>query len=162
MDKTIDEMILEEGTEFEITVAKKNILHKLHLLPAKRKFKIYPIKLGTLLKISKILLDMDMESLEKLQKSEDVLGDILENIVKNKDKIVKIIAYAIINRNKEPSKRFIKFLDENLSAKEASKLLSLVISKMDVRDFLAMTVQSKGINLLKTKKKPSGGSSEEV
>ncbi|GAG71859.1 unnamed protein product [marine sediment metagenome] len=48
--------ILEKGVDFTIKIQKKNILHEYHLIPSERKFIIYPIKMGTLLKISEILL----------------------------------------------------------------------------------------------------------
>ena len=148
--------ILEKGVDFTITIQNKSILNKLHLAPTERKFVIYPIKMGALLKISKILLDLDTEELVGAMKSEGKEVNILDlgakNIIENKDKLVKMIAYGIVNSEKEPSKKLIKFLNDNLTAKEGLKLMTLVIQQMDVSPFLASLVSLKGMNLLASKK----------
>ena len=151
--ETID-TIFEEGTEFYITIDNPNILHKLHLLPKKRKFVIYPMKLGSLLKISKELIDINAEELENIKEDDTTdLFDIgLKNIIENKNKMVKIVSYGIINKNREPPKRLLKFLDNNLSAKELLRIIILIVQKMDVSDFLACIVSMKRISLLGAEK----------
>lgn len=153
--------ILEKGIDFTITVHNKNIFNKLNLLPTERKFIIYPIKMGTLLKISKILLDLDTDELVGAMKNEDKEINLLDlgakNIIENKDKMIKMIAYGIVNSEKEPSKRLIKFLNENLTAKEGLKLMTVIVQQMDVNPFLASLVSIKGMNLLQTRKKETPG-----
>ncbi|GAF93375.1 unnamed protein product [marine sediment metagenome] len=157
---TVDS-ILEKGVDFKITVHNKNILHKLNLIPTERKFVIFPIKMGTLLKISKILLDLDTDELVGVMKNEDKEINLLDlgakNIIENKDKMIKMIAYGIVNSEKEPSKNLIKFLNENLTAKEGLKLMTVIVQQMDVNPFLASLVSIKGMNLLQTKKKTTPG-----
>ncbi|MCK4447171.1 MAG: hypothetical protein KAW56_08815 [Candidatus Marinimicrobia bacterium] len=147
--------ILEKGVDFTITITHKNILHKFNLSPTERKFIIYPIKMGALLKISKILLDLDTEELIGVMKTEGKEVNILDlgakNIVENKDKLIMMIAYGITNCEKEPPKSLIKFLNENLTAKEGLKLMTLVVQQMDVSPFLASLVSIKGMNLLAKK-----------
>ena len=147
--------ILEKGVDFTITITHKNILHKLNLSPTERKFVIYPIKMGALLKISKILLDLDTEELVGVMKNEGKEVNILDlgakNIVENKDKLIMMIAYGITNCEKEPPKSLIKFLNENLTTKEGLKLMTLVVQQMDVSPFLASLVSIKGMNLLAKK-----------
>jgi len=149
--------ILEKGVDFTITVQNKNILNKLHLAPTDRKFVIYPIKMGTLLKISEILLDLDTDELEGVMKSKGKEVNILDlgakNIIKNKNKLIMMIAYGITNSEREPPKSLIRFLNENLTTKEGLKLMTLVVQQMDVSPFLASLVSIRGMNLLQTKKK---------
>jgi len=148
--------ILEKGVDFTITIQNKTILNKLHLAPIERKFVIYPIKMGALLKISKILLDLDTEELVGAMKNEGKEVNILDlgakNIIENKDKLIKMIAYGITNCEKEPSKRLIKFLNDNLTTKEGLRLMTLVVQQMDVSPFLASLASIKGMNLLAKKK----------
>ena len=148
--------ILEKGVDFTITIQNKNILHKLNLIPAERKFIIFPIRMGTLLKISKILLDLDTDELVGAMKDENKEINLLDlgakNIIENKDKMIKMIAYGIVNSEKEPPKSLIRFLNENLTAKEGLKLMTLIVQQMDVNPFLASLVSIKGMNLLRTKK----------
>ena len=153
--------ILEKGVDFTITIQNKNILNKLNLIPSKRKFIIYPIKMGTLLKISKILLDLDTDELVGVMKNEGKEINLLDlgakNIIKNKDKMIEMIAYGIVNSEKEPPKSLIRFLNENLTAKEGLKLMTVIVQQMDVNPFLASLVSIKGMNLLQTKKKATPG-----
>jgi len=155
--------ILEKGIDFTITVQNTNILHKLKLLPTKRKFVIRPITMGTLLKISKILLGMDASELTNAMKGTDKGINFLDlgakNIVENKDKLIQMVAYGIVNQEKEPPKRLIKFLNENLTAKEALKLLTAIIQQMNINPFLASLISMKGINLLETKEAATHGES---
>jgi len=153
--------ILEKGVDFTITIQNKNILNRLNLIPSERKFIIYPIKMGTLLKISKILLDLNTDELVGAMKKNDKEINFMDlgakNIVENKDKLVKMIAYGIVNSEKEPSKRLIRFLNENLTTKEGLKLMTLVIQQMDVSPFLASLVSIRGMNLLQIKKEETPG-----
>lgn len=153
--------ILEKGVDFTITIQNKNIFHRLNLIPSERKFVIYPIKMGTLLKISKILLDLNTNELIEVMKKNDKETNFMDlgakNIIENKDKLVKMIAYGIVNSEKEPSKRLIRFLNENLTTKEGLKLMTLVIQQMDVSPFLASLVSIKGMNLLQIKKEETPG-----
>lgn len=155
------DLILEKGVDFTITIQNKGILNKLNLIPTERKFIIYPIKMGTLLKISEILLDLDTDELVGAMKDENKQINLLDlgakNIIENKDKMIKMIAYGIVNSEKEPSKSLIKFLNENLTAKEGLKLMTLIVQQMDVNPFLASLVSIKGMNLLQTKKKATPG-----
>lgn len=149
--------ILEKGVDFTITVQSKSILNKLHLAPTERKFVIYPINMGTMLKISEILLDLDTDELEGVMKSEGKEVNLLDlgakNIVENKDKLIMMIAYGITNCEKEPPKSLIRFLNNNLTTKEGLRLMTLVVQQMDVSPFLASLVSIKGMNLLQTKNK---------
>lgn len=153
--------ILEKGVDFTIKIQNKNILHEYNLIPSERKFIIYPIKMGTLLKISKILLDLNTDELVGAMKDENKEINLLDlgakNIIENKDKLIKMIAYGIVNSEKEPPKKLIRFLNENLTAKEGLKLMTLIVQQMDVNPFLASLVSIKGMNLLQTKKKATPG-----
>ena len=155
--------ILEKGVDFTIKIQKENILHKYNFIPSKRKFTIYPIKMGTLLKISEILLDLNTDELIETMRSNGKEINLLDlgakNIIANKDKLISMIAYGIVNSEREPSKNLIKFLNENLTAKEGLKLMTLIIQQMDVNPFLASLVSIKGMNLLQTKKEATPGES---
>ena len=80
-----------------------------------------------------------------------------KNIVENKDKLIKMIAYGIVNSEKEPPKSLIRFLNENLTAKEGLKIMTLVIQQMDVSPFLASLASIKGMNLLRKNKETIPG-----
>ena len=77
--------ILDKGVDFEVTYKTKNILHKLKILKSSKKFRIYRIHLNPLLNISKILMEMDIKTIE----DDGQLFQLgLDYIVKYKDKIL--------------------------------------------------------------------------
>ena len=153
--------ILEKGVDFKITMSDPSLLcrllQRLKILPIEKIFIIKPIRLGTLLKIAKILETIEPESLEVLknEKADGIFGVGIKSIIENKDKIVLIVAHAIDRKKAKPPRSLIKFLDENLTPKELFKILTLVIRQMDVTDFLACMVSAtQKMNLLtETKKK---------
>jgi len=154
--------ILDEGVDFEVTYKTKNILHKLKILKPSRKFRIYRIHLNPLLNISKILMEMDIKTIE----DDGQLFQLgLDYIVKYKDSILRIISYAIINRkltlwNKLRRCQLERFLNNNLNADELLKLIILVTTMMGVKSFLASIVSINQINLIGTMKNhPTSGKS---
>jgi hypothetical protein len=130
--------ILQEGVDFEVTAGKKS-----------RKFIIYPINLGTLFNISKIILTMkELES----SGNQDLFAAGIKNIVENKDKMLEVVSLAILNRRLTLWAQFLKwllirFLNKNLNAQELFRLVQLVILQMDVTDFLASFVSVRRLNL---------------
>uniref|UniRef100_A0A6M3LBY7 Uncharacterized protein n=1 Tax=viral metagenome TaxID=1070528 RepID=A0A6M3LBY7_9ZZZZ len=153
--------ILEEGVDFFVTVKKTNILHRLKILKDRKRFVIYPITLGTLFKIAQVLGDLGEKiDLKPDLKDSDFITMGIENIVKHTDKMVKVVAYAILNKNQEPSRGLIKFLEKNLTASEILRLLTLVVQQMDIQDFLACMVSLGQMNLATPKKRTGGRSSE--
>jgi len=147
--------ILQDGVDFEVTAGLGTLLRRLKLTPASRTFIIYPINLGTLFNISKVILTMtEIESLE----GEDLFAVGIRNITENKDKMLEVVALAILNRRiSTPWVRLRKwmlkrYLDANLDPRELLKLASLVIAQMDVTDFLASFVSIKRLNLVEAKR----------
>ncbi len=148
--------LLQKGIDFDITVNNPSIFHRLKILPKIRIFKIYPICTGVLLNISEIILTM--EKFEDLD-SEDLFETGLRNIVANKDKILNIIALAIMNREiNNPylalqKWRLKRFLNWNTSTNELLQLVQIGLAQMGVTDFLALSVLIKRMNLMGTAKK---------
>ena len=137
--------ILEKGVDFTVTVNKLNLLHRIGLLPSKRKFIIYPIVMGSLLKIANLLSDMDVSYFEDKEKMINLQEVGIDSIAKNKDKMVWVAAYGIVNSEKDPPKSLIRFLDRNLTSKEMLKLVILIVRQMDVSSFLTSTVSATGM-----------------
>lgn len=158
MDKEVKQdivdTILEEGVDFAISVSYPNLLHKLKILPMTKKFIIYPFRLGKLMRVAKILAEIDPEQLEMMRDKEEKssLQKWLHIIVDNKDRLVEVIALALSGRRTKPSNSLIKFLNNNLTSKELFKILILVIRQMDITSFLASMVSVAGLDLIETQK----------
>lgn len=164
--------ILEEGVDFEITVKYKGLLHLLRILPTARKFVVYPITLGVLFQISHILQNLDQ--VEGLSDNTDLFGAGLKSVTDSKDRMIEVVALGILNKKvpKGPTAllyrwkkwRLIKFLDANLTSRDLLRLTGLIISQMDVTDFLACTVSAGRMNMAGTSKQDQSttGKSSEV
>lgn len=143
--------ILQSGVDFVIIVKHENILHKIGLLRTKKIFKIYPICLASLLKISKLLNKIDFNNNPSDEQS--FIDYASQQIVANMNIMPDIIALAILNKenyNKFYYKWLVKFLFNNLDASEMFQLFQLVLKQMGTNDFLASLVSIKGINLIET------------
>lgn len=151
--------IIEEGVPFTVTVDKPTFLHRLRILPSKRTFTIYPLKLGTVLKISSVILSMDDMDVE-LNKAESSLFDVLVNSVsRNAEKMVSILTIAVQNNEKPPATRTKRFFMENLTPVEMLKIINLVIRQMDLTDFFRSIASMRGANILMKARKANGQTS---
>jgi len=148
------ESFLQSGKQIEVAVRRPNILHKIGILRRVREFIIYPITLGTLLRISELLSDVDPEDfkgmLEIVEKGKDErafrIG--IESIKKYVWIIARVIAYAVTNSKNQPDKKIVRFLEKNLDVIEALKILNVIVQQMQVKDFLALMVSVSGLNLM--------------
>ena len=77
----VSSTILQEGIDITISIAHPNLLHRWKLIKQDYSYRITPICLGTLLKISNLLIKLDSQSLKSLKGiDEEVLGIGLQNI----------------------------------------------------------------------------------
>lgn len=125
-------------------------------------YKVYPLKYGTLLYISKIASELPDVNNEKT-----LLALAMENPATYKQ-IVKAVAYAILNDKKRiiiEHERLCRKLIWRLNAKEVFYLFSMITAQMDVESFFFTINLIKGKNLLTKKSteaaKPFGVQSEQ-
>jgi len=152
--------MLQEGRDISIAIIKPTISERIRKIK-ERKFTIYPSTLGTMLRISRLLLDLELEEISEDDPDHRLLEAGLLAVVNNMDKAVKIIAYAISNDIKEPPAELVRFLERNLTAKDTFQILQIVIDKMDIKDFFAFTASVKGMNLM-AGRSTTGKQSEEL
>jgi hypothetical protein len=148
--------VLQQGVDFEVTYNRTSRIRRILHLPVAKKFVIYPIHLGTLMRISSLILAIERED-------EPTGGDYfeygLQTIVKNKDAMVKIAVHAVMNSpctsglEKFRAWMLRRFLDRNLSARDLLQIIALVIAQMDVTDFLASIVSIRRASIVGTIKK---------
>lgn len=153
MEKTIHKItpaLLEETVTLEVDIQPTSKIHEWlqnkKWVPSKRIFKIAPIKMGTLIKISGILCKMDIDIL----KSKDLLDDYYNVVAKEGRNISLVIALAVVNRKSNPSKRLVNFILRNFKAKDLVNTLQVVINQMDITSFINSMVLIGKMNLHKT------------
>src|SRR6056297_2830239 len=93
--------ILEEPVEIVVRVNKKHLLHRTGLLPSKRVFKIYPTVAGTMIRISELLNEMDIEKKEIEQFHGDGIQfeDQIRIIENNLEQIIQVVILAVMNND---------------------------------------------------------------
>jgi len=139
--KKTSDAIIEKGIDFDITVANPNILHRLKILKTKRQFIIKPLFMGTVISMCKILITID-----NIDKEKEYISQGIESIAEHADKMIEIIAIAITNSEKRPSRILKKFIKCNLTNIEIFELLSIVTTQMRIMEFLQCIVLVKGLN----------------
>lgn len=147
----IETEILQEGVDFKI-VRNKNYF----FLNKEKEFIIYPLCLGTMLKISKII--NSISDLKDTIESDNLAEIAIRQIEEQLPKVSRIIALSIFNRklSRNPIIRFFQeirlkfisnFMLNNLDAMEMQKLISLIIKQLEVQHFLAVLVSLKGMTI---------------
>lgn len=147
------DLLTDNEVKFEVSVNKPTILHKFDLLPKKRIFCVKPMVLATMVQIAKLLsgVKLEPEGLKHLDNAE-FFSYALNAIRENDSLIPKAIALAIKNDGKSYNKKLARFLNRNLSSKEAHEVFSIIANKMDVSFFLLTLALIQGVDVMKTEK----------
>jgi hypothetical protein len=150
IEKNISDTVLDVPFDIPIDVEELKLSHRIGLRMWKRKkkvvFSIKRIRLASLYKISTILLDIpDVDDLEKMSMLR--AGTLLMS--KSSDQLLDIVTIAFHNKNSNPPKWLKSFLNSNLDAKDLKNVSELIVSKMNVMDFIYTIITWKGVSLLK-------------
>jgi hypothetical protein len=127
-------------------------------LSVKRTFHIKPATLGNMIRLSRILLGIEVDAYRSSQTALDANYQVYD---KHGNALAKVIATAIANSKKGPSKRLINFVQENLTAKELVTISSIVVKQLDVVSFMTTIISIRGVSLLKPKETIAFGAPSE-
>jgi hypothetical protein len=114
------------------------------LYPKVKKFIIRPITLGNLIRISKLLLGIDMTIFDR--------SAILESnyllIERHTRQLAQIVAIAIHNSRQEPPESLVNLVVDNFSSKELLGTIHIVLKQMDISNFMSSIISVRGLNVL--------------
>lgn len=127
----------------------ERFLQKWGIRPKKRVFELKPITLGNLIRISKLLLQID----EDILNTKKLLNSIYRSLDEHGDVIAEVVATALINTKVGPSKKDINLVRDEFTPLELKGVLSLVISRMNVSDFMHSIISIRGLNVLESEQK---------
>lgn len=140
--------LLDRSVTFTVSVDPKSKLHRilqqLKIMPTQRVFEIQPLNFGTMIKISRVLLDIDVAVFRQT----NMLEAVYKVLDTHGDKIASIVAMAFVNRKRDPEPSLIEFVKENFTSKELLQALMIVLNQMDVTSFMSSIVSMRGLNLL--------------
>lgn len=121
------------------------LLQKCGLLAKQKTFDIHPINFGTMIKISDVMVGIDMSIYDLNQ----ILESNYQMLSRHGKSVAKIVAYAIVNRQQEPSERLVRTILNSFTSAELVGTLAIVLKQMDVTSFMKSIISMKGTNLLK-------------
>jgi hypothetical protein len=144
--------VLNSGITLRIKKRPKNsvfrVLQQLKLVRGQYTYKLGPLCLGTLVKISKIILGIEVSDM----KGGNVFEGMYQAITDNTDKVVEIIGHAIMNSKTDPSAELLELLRLELTADDMSKILTVLINQMDLRSFIHSITLIRGLFVMQTEK----------
>lgn len=135
--------ILNRPITFDVDILHPSYLQKVRK-KTKRTFEIKPATLGTMIKISKELLEVDLAGFNK----ENLLEANYVLITGHAHRMARVVSFAVVNNKADPPDSLISFFENNLTSKDLSNLVSIIINQMDVINFMKSIISAKGVNLL--------------
>lgn len=144
----VADVVTNEPITLSVDILPKNRAHaylqRRGWLPTKKVFTLKGATLGTMVKISKLLLDVDISHF----KTELLLDSNYRSISTDGPKMALAIAHCIHNRPGQPAKSLVDFILYNFTAQELYRTLTLVLKQMDVSSFMTSIIYIKGVNIL--------------
>lgn len=147
----VSDATVQEQLKVEVDIRSTNRFHALlqswGILPKKRVFMLQPITMGSLIRISKLLLKIDMN----LYDLNNLLDSNYKAIEAHAPALAEIVAIALQNSRQQPSQKLIAFILNNFTSKEMMGVLGLVVKQMDLSSFMSSIISVKGMNILESK-----------
>lgn len=140
-------------------------LQQWRIWPKKKQFQLRPLYLGTLLRISRILLAIQWKMPGKEEAHQPNLLELnYEALQNHSGHLAQVVALAITNTDRAPSPALTRFILQNFTSKELMGVLALVLKQMDLSSFMISITSVKGLNVLEMPAPASaiGASGEEV
>ncbi|MBU7577197.1 MAG: hypothetical protein KAF40_03970 [Flavihumibacter sp.] len=142
--------ILEDSIKLKITGDEKHSWFWWKTKRVTREFEIRPLTLGSLIRISRIILSIDPEIFNK----ERILEALYGAADKHGTELARVVAIAFTNSRREPADSLISFIQESITTPQLKEVLGVIILQMDVRSFMSSIVSIRGMNLLTMKTNP--------
>jgi hypothetical protein len=142
----------ERKVRFDVRIKGRGFrqwLRDKNLVRGARTFVLKPLSLGTMARVSEMLLKINTDAF----KTEEPLAAAHTLIANDARKQAYIIALAITNSPEAPGKNLVDFFLHNLTARELDALVKHVVESMDVESFINSIVSIRGINILETNPK---------
>lgn len=113
------------------------------LYPLQQTYCLKPITLGTLIKISKLLIDIDMSVFDM----KNLLESNYQAIVKHGGTVARIAAIAIHGRPGDVPADIVNAVLNNFTTRELQGTMQVILGQMNVQDFMFSIISIKGMNM---------------
>lgn len=151
--ENVSDSIIEKPVTVEVTIDPQSWYQgKMQcwfpkFFPKKKILQMHPIKLGSLVKISKLLLSIDKDIFDK--------NNILESNHRAMDKhgkdLAMVIAIAFHNRKTDPPASLVNMILEQFTPKELLQVSIIVLTQMNVSAFMSSIISVRnGLSILES------------
>lgn len=155
--KSISDTLTEEPVSIAMDILPRNRWHRWaqenkylsRYFQKKKEYLIKPITYANLERISKLLVDVNID----LDSNATVNEIALPILAQKGDLVPKIIAIAVTNGRSMPPKSLVQEIKYCLTAQESFMVVLIVLKQMDVRSFLNTIIYSKGMMQREREKK---------
>lgn len=148
----VSDTTLEQPVTITVDVEPQGALHKIlqkwGVLPKKRVFVIKPIYLGTLVRVSKLILSLGIKLPDKNSDTASLMEANYQAIADHSYTMAEIVALAIQNNRQSPDPKLIAFVMNNFTAREMMTVLTVVLRQMDLKNFMSSIISVRGLNVL--------------
>lgn len=157
LEQTADALL---GTGITITVdtpaqtLKEKALKLCGRWKEKRTFVVKPLVLGSLVRVSKLLLSIDNSLLTRELIDRDNRFDLYnlnyQMMAQHAEAMARVIAIAVINEKKEPPESLVEFFLYRLTPKELLQVFTVVLNQIDVSGFTSSIISARGLSVLES------------
>jgi hypothetical protein len=150
----VSETTLDKPDTIEVDVNPVSRFHALMqrwgIAKKKRVFVLKPIYLGTLIRISKLILSVDLHIPHngEGQTTREMLEANYHSIIKHGETLAEIVALAIQNSKEEAKPELVQFILHNFTSSELVNVLILVLKRMNLSNFMTSIISVRGMNVL--------------
>jgi hypothetical protein len=144
----VADTVLDEPVVLTVDVRPQSRLHALlmkwKLLPEKKVFQVRPICMGSLIRISRLILSIDAGKVD----FKNMLESNYRFVDQYAETAAQVIAIAITNSKQKPSGRLVKFILHNFSSSELLSTILIVVRQMGVQNFMSSIISLRGLSVL--------------
>jgi hypothetical protein len=123
----------------------KNIFKKRSTLEH-REFVLKQITIGNMMRISKLLLKIDVSIIN----TKDLLNSGYNAIETHGDTLVEIVAIALKNTKEYPETSLIEFIKWNFNSEDLYAVFGKILQQMNVVAFMHTIISMKGLSVLES------------
>ncbi len=130
--------------KFPVTTRRKWLPWIKHTV--EKTFEVRPLTLGSIIRISKLLLDISPELFSVNAGLVNVAHQVSS---KHGRMLAEVTAIAFTNTEEPPSKGLIDQIEYNVTPVDLLRIFNVVLQQMDISNFMSSIISIRGINLLK-------------
>lgn len=145
----VADTLLEEPKELSYDIKPKSWIHKTlqkwKWMPKKRTVQITGATLGTMIRISKLLLSIDVTPMPQ----DRLLDWSYEQIESGAPILARVVAAAIHNQKSQVPEKLVDEITDNFTAQELLTTSQIIIGQIDIMAFLTTIRSVRSASLLK-------------